>query len=181
MSGCVIDSCSLLNLYTGWRGLSELKQLDINWYIPDAVAAESQFSRERGNDGNFSVNSIDVEKFIDEGIFIRVRPEGPLEIEDYVNFAAEIDDGEAQAIAIAKNRKLQFLSDDAKAVRLCLGVAEKTEVVSTPRILNTWSLLAEGNIGRIPSVIRRIEELARFSPKAGSPWYSWWKEQANRP
>ena len=60
------------------------------------------------------------------------------ESESYVEHAAYVDDGEAQALAIAQHRSLSLLSDDRAGIRRArdLGI----DVVTTLDLLVAWSL-----------------------------------------
>ena len=118
MGDCIIDCCSLLNLYAGWGGLEELRGLNHTWHICEAGLAESEFTREYGPEGLPVDVALDLYPLIDSALLHRARPETDTELADYVNFAGEVDDGEAQALAIAKGRKYILLTDDRKATRI---------------------------------------------------------------
>lgn len=174
MNDRVIDSCSLLNLYTGWRGLSPLKELNRTWYVCEAVFEESQYTRELKDDGGTVLVPVDLKPDVDSGVLNRIRPESESEFEDYVNFAVELDDGEAQSLAIAKNRGFILLTDDRKAQRVASEVNVVT--ITTPSVLQDWAMVAPANNERLPEILRRITTLARFSPSADSPHYEWWRQ-----
>jgi len=175
MENHVIDCCSLINLYTGWRGLAELADLQgIIWHVCEAVVSETEYTREFAGDG-FATIPIELSPFISDGLLRRTRPENSAETQDYVDLATEVDDGEAQAIAIARGRGYTLLTDDYKASRLAaeLGVS----VVSTPGLLESWERLSSSNAVRLPDIVRRISVLARFNPRADSPHRDWWRSQ----
>jgi predicted nucleic acid-binding protein len=54
-----------------------------------------------------------------------------------VNFATEVDDGEAQSLAIAKHRGFVFLTDDRKAVKVAQRPDVAVRTTSTPNILQS--------------------------------------------
>jgi predicted nucleic acid-binding protein len=82
------------------------------------VLNEAEFTREFGPDGAPQMVPLDVNALTQLGLWLPARPETEQEIEDYVNFAIEVDDGEAQALAIAKHRGFVLLTDDRKAVKV---------------------------------------------------------------
>ena len=87
MDDHIIDCCSLLNLYTGWGGLAELRELRRTWYVCEAVLNEAEYTREYGADGVPVLIPLDMRGLIQSGILHSARPETEAEIDDYVNFA----------------------------------------------------------------------------------------------
>lgn len=168
----IIDSCSLINLATGWRGLEELGSLDCQWHVCDAVLKESEFTREYDVNGVPELVPLDVNRWTQQGLLRHIYPEAEHEIQDYVEFACEVDDGEAQALALAKNRGLVLLTDDRKA----LSLAERNgiQTLSTAAVLVAWAALAPRHQARLREILTRIEVLARFRPPCGSVEYAWW-------
>lgn len=175
MDDHIIDCCSLLNLYTGWRGLEELRELRRTWYVCDAVLNEAEYTREYGADGVPVLIPLDMKGLTQSGLLQATRPETEAEIDDFVGFACEVDDGEAQALAIAKNRGFVLLTDDRKAARIAQRPDVAVRVTSTAKILQAWAKLDTSNEPRLRNVIERISALARFSPRIDSPDYPWWK------
>lgn len=176
MQGRIIDCCSLINLVTGWQGLDELTSLGIQSHICDAVVQESEFTRDYDDKGQPKLVPLNIGKMTESGLLLRVYPETTLEQQDYLEFAYEVDDGEAQALAIAKHRGLILITDDRKAISLAQrkGIQVKTE--STIQILQTWAALAPNNVKKLPKIISRIEVLARFRPPPNTKDFAWWNK-----
>lgn len=175
MDDHIIDCCSLLNLYTGWRGLAELRELRWTWYVCEAVLDEAEYTREYGADGVPVLIPLDMRELTQSGQLLSARPETEAEIDDYVSFACEVDDGEAQALAIAKHRGFVLLTDDRKAARIAQRPDIAIRITSTAKILQTWAQLDTRNEMRLREVIARIATLARFGPRMDSPDYEWWR------
>lgn len=175
MDDHVIDCCSLLNLYSGWSGLTELRELRRTWHICEAVLGEAEYTREYGPDGFPLLVPLDMTALTRSGLLLPARPETEQEIDDYVSFAIEVDDGEAQALAIAKNRGFVLLTDDHKAARVAGTSPVGVRTTSTANILRAWALLDPSNEARLHEVIARITVLARFRPRMDSPDYAWWR------
>ena len=175
MDDHVIDCCSLINLYAGWGGLKELRDFHRTWHICEAVLNETEFTREFGPDGAPVMVRLDMNALTQLGLWLPARPKTEQEIEDYVNFATEVDDGEAQALAIAKHRGFVLLTDDRKAVKVAQRPDVAVRTTSTPNILRSWGQLDPRNEARLHEVVRRIAVLARFSPHKNSPDYTWWR------
>lgn len=174
MPGQIIDCCSLINLYTGWGGLTELQTIGSSLHVCTAVAAELEYTREFGPDGMPVLVPLDMAALQRSGGFSVCGPQAANEIEDYVSFAAEVDDGEAQALAIAKHRGWVLLTDDEKAKKIAALPDVCVATRTTADILRTWSLQNPDNEKRLPTVISRITRLARFRPPADSPDHGWW-------
>ena len=175
MDDHVIDCCSLINLYAGWGGLKELRDFRQTWHICAAVLNEAEFTREFGLDGTPQMVQLDMNALTQLGLWLPARPETEQEIEDYVNFATEVDDGEAQALTIAKHRGFVLLTDDRKAIKVAQRPDVAVRTTSTPNILQSWGQLDPGNEARLHEVVGRITVLARFSPHKDSPDYAWWR------
>ncbi len=175
MGDGIIDCCSLINLYTGWRGLSELRALSGTWYVGDAVLdQEAQYTRDRDADGRVITVALDLRQAEESGAIRRATLHTSAEIDLYVDLSQELDDGEAQAIAIAKIRGLTLLTDDAKARRLAHSAGLRVSTVSTARVLQTWAAQEPSHQLQIREVLQRIVTLARFRPRHDDPGFDWW-------
>ena len=56
---------------------------------------------------------LEIQRWVDDGIIEQCEL-GVDEEEDFVNYAAQIDDGEAMCLAIARSRQLVIVTDDRK-------------------------------------------------------------------
>lgn len=175
MDDHIIDCCSLLNLYTGWGGLAELRELRRTWYVCEAVLNEAEYTREYGADGVPILIPLDMNALTQSGLLHSAHPETEAEIDDYVTFACDVDDGEAQALAIAKNRGFVLLTDDRKAANIAQRPDVAVRITSTAKILQAWAQLDTRNEARLHEVISRIAMLAKFSPRMDSSDNEWWR------
>jgi len=177
LDGGIIDCCSLINLYTGWRGLNELRTLSGTWYVGDTVLdQEAQYTRDQDAEGRIITVALDLRQAEESGAIRRVTLDTSAEIELYVDLAQELDDGEAQAIAIAKTRGLTLLTDDAKARRFAHSAELTVSTVSTAMVLQIWAAQDPSHQLRIPEVVQRIATLARFRPRQDDPGFDWWNK-----
>ena len=170
----IIDCCSLLNLYTGWKSLRPLAELNISLHVCENVLKEILYVNEFALDGSKIKLAVDVCSLQSEFSYIVVRPESSDEINDYVDFSVEIDDGEAQSLAIAKHRQLILLSDDRKALILAKREDICVHASTTTNMLRLWGEISENNAKQLPEVLHRISNLARFRPRVGSTERDWW-------
>ena len=123
---------------------------------------------------------LDTGDLVKSGLLLAARIETEQELEDYVNFAIELDDGEAQALALAKHRKLLLLTDDRKANSVAQRADVGVRTISTANVLQIWSQLDPRNEARLHQVIPRISMLARFTPRADLVDYVWWHKYLDR-
>ena len=175
MTNRVVDCCSLLNLYTGWGSLAGLHQLDYTWHICEAVLNESEYIREFDQDQRAVMVPLDVRTLIDGQRITSVRPETDAEVAAYVDFAQDIDDGEAQALAIAKHRHFTLLTDDGKATRLAHRPDVNVATITTVHVLKEWAERTKIEADALRHIVRRIQVLARFAPRRDSPDFAWWQ------
>jgi predicted nucleic acid-binding protein len=96
---------------------------------------------------------------------------------NYLNFAQLIDDGEAQAIALAKHRGFLLLTDDRKALKLARREDVGVRTISTVDVLREWIEHEAVDTDNIRAVLKRIRELARYMPPKNSPELVWWLAQ----
>ncbi len=174
MNSHIIDCCSLLNLYTGWGRLAELRALGRTWHVCEAVLQEAEYTREYGADGIPVLVPMRMSEVNRDAILLPALIATDAEMEDYVNFASEVDDGEAQALSIAKHRGFVLLTDDRKAMSVARRPDVAVSTTSTSEVLRAWAQLDMQNQARLVEVVRRITALARFRPRTDSADYQWW-------
>jgi predicted nucleic acid-binding protein len=104
-----------------------------------------------------------------------VQPESDAELDAYVEFASELDDGEAQAMAIAMHRGFILLTDERKALQIAQRADVAVRTITAAQVLQKWVEQSAANAGRLPEVLRSIEERARFRPRQGSLDGEWWE------
>ncbi len=141
----IVDCCSLINLYSGWGGLSELSSLHRVWCIGDAVLNEAAFIREFDPLGIPEKIALDLQPAVDAKLLLVQRIQSRAELYDFVDFSMEIDDGEAQALALAKHRGYSFLTDDRGATKFAERDEVAVKTITTAEILKEWAQLNQSN------------------------------------
>ncbi len=175
----IIDCCAFLNLYAGWGGLEELRALPYTCYICEAVYNESEFTREYGAGGVLVDVRLELNPLVDSQLLKVVRPETDTELTDYVDFAQEVDDGEAQALAIAKHRRYLLLTDDRKAASIAARPDVAVATITTVGVLQEWQQHNHIDARALQQVMQRISVLARFAPPRNTADWLWWLAQLN--
>jgi hypothetical protein len=158
----------------------ELESFNYSWFISEAVLSEAQHINEYSGEGELIRVPLNLSDAVGSEVVASVKPESDQEIEDYVSFAMELDDGEAQSLALAKHRGFVLLTDDKKALRIAKRPDVNVGILTTPQVVRLWSELDLANAARVPQVIKRVQFLARFSPARGSPEADWWHEQLSK-
>lgn len=177
----IIDCCSLINLYAGWGGLVELRQLGGEWFVGDVVLAEAQYVLEPQADGTRVRAPFAFEAYVIQGLLVPARPETEAEMTDFIGFAEELDDGEAQALALAKHRGWTLLTDERKATRIARREDVNVQTLSTAQLLKVWGGVGPVNASRLREVLQRIEIRARFSPPKETADSAWWDQVKSLP
>jgi hypothetical protein len=98
-----------------------------------------------------------------------------VELAAYVAFAAELDDGEAMALAIARCRGWQLATDERKAIRLAGEVG--VPVLTTPAVLKRWVDVLGPSGTEVGAALSAIRDRARFLLSGRDPLCDWWMEQ----
>ena len=121
---------------------------------------------------------IDLQSLVDDGALTACDASEGAELDLYVDFASQIDDGEAMALAIAKSRRWTVATDDRKAIRLATEHA--ITVVTTPDLMKSWADNVRPTEMELQQIILRIESQATFFPASRHHLYEWWNKSAGR-
>ena len=172
----VLDTCCLVNLAAIDGTLDCLASFALTWYVPTAVQAEGIFIRAAAD--SRVVHRIELTTAMSAGTVQICAPADDAEHALYVEFAFSLGDGEAMALAIAKNRGWKVATDDRKARIKADAVG--VSVVTTPELLQRWA--THGLIRSRKSRTRSagFETLARFVPAEDSPAARWWRKGSGR-
>lgn len=174
MADQIVDACCLINLYASGSLKAIISACGGDFYVSEEVRRESLSIRQVDPaDTSLLIPSpIDFSPEIFSGLIKECRLETKEEIDLYVNFAIEVDDGEASSLAIAKSRSWTVATDDRKAIRLASDSG--IDIITTPELIERWVKNSKATDDEIKLTIRAIERFARFRPRRGSPLYTWW-------
>ncbi len=181
----VLDACCLVNLAAADALDTWLGDLGLTWTLPEAVLNEALFLRGRGADPGEAGGSdpteparqpITLDPHFRSGLLTIVQPETEKELTAYVDFARDLDDGEAMGLAVAQCRGWQLATDDRKAVRLAGKVA--VPVLTTPTVVKLWVDALGPSAAEIRATLVAIQDRARFLPGGRDPLCDWWMERS---
>ena len=172
MGEAAIDSCCLINLCAVGRLEEWLPGLGFSWHVSGAVMKEVLYLRTWDEEGGRQKEEIDLGALMDQGVLASCDITPGAELALYVQLAAQVDDGEAMGLAIAKTRGWRLATDDKPALRL----AAEMDVTSmtTPEIMHSWAGTGMARPGKVATALRRIEKHARYRPPDDHTLANWW-------
>ncbi len=169
----VFDTSVILNLVATGHAERILESLESPCLVSTAAAEEIIYIR--ADDPAQPVQPVSIESWISAELIAVVSPEGPKEEDLYVQFASELDDGEAMSLAICHARGCILATDDRKARRLAGSLTPMTvPLISTAEILHSWATQTATQAEPLRQIIQAIERRARFLPPQGDPFRDWW-------
>jgi hypothetical protein len=177
--GLILDACCVINLYASGEMSDILQALSTSVAVA-AYVKDKEATRILCEPDGTSVRKyeqIDLQPFIDHGLLVIVSPDNEAEDTTYVNFAVDLDDGEAITGAIAFHRNWSIASDDRKAIAFLSRNAPYVQIVTTPEILQFWVSTANPHPDIVRRALRNIRTRARYEPDRGHTLYDWWQDK----
>lgn len=178
MSGLALDACCLLNLVAAGKILHENStKLGFSVFVPKVVAMESIYILQPDDDqtGQLVRKEVDMNNYVDRKLVSYCDVEGSYEAELYVQFAVQIDDGEAACLAIAKSRSWIMATDDRVARRI--ATEHTVKVLGTLEIVRTWAESNSVSDSEIALAIGNIQRFAKYAPRANVTDADWWYQK----
>ena len=175
MSGLAVDACCLLNLMAAGNILNPTStKLGFSLYVPVVVAKESIYYLQPDEDHADQLvrKEVKVDELVQLGQVSYCDVEGSYESELYVQFAVQLDDGEAACLAIAKSRTWTIATDDRVARRI--AAEQSVPILGTPEIVKIWAESNSVSDLDIASAINNIQRFAKYTPKVTVPDADWW-------
>jgi predicted nucleic acid-binding protein len=98
--------------------------------------------------------------------------EGERELELFVEFAINLDDGEASSLAIAVSRGWTLATDDRKGRRL--ATKHHVKLISTSELIHQWVNSNSIPEAAVCEILNRIQQFGKFRPRRTDSLYEWW-------
>jgi predicted nucleic acid-binding protein len=172
MSSIVIqDACVLINLLASARFEDIASGCDLRFAIASVVAQESMYLH-NGDSGEREM--IDLQSLLENGTLEILSAESENEKLRYIELALNLDDGEAESVAIAEARHFALATDDKKARNLIQREGLKIELWSTCSLIQHWQGKCSVPDSDLKLVLTNIFKRARYRPKLGHPDFDWW-------
>lgn len=174
MADQIVDACCIINLYASGKAQDIVSACGGSFYVSEQVRRESLSIRQPDqHDPALLITSpVSLDEAISNGLIRECHLETGTEIEKYVEFAAQLDDGEASCLAIAKSRGWTVATDDRKAIRV--ASESGISVITTPELIERWVKASSPTVREIIETLRSIERFANFRPRRASPLHDWW-------
>lgn len=170
----LIDACVLINLCASGVLEEISRAVHVRFVVTAEVAAEALYIEVQGER-----ERIDIDRLIEIGA-LRLDELKEEEIAAMVEFANDVDEGEAATLAVATNRGIAVATDDIAALRFIDRRELQVTVLGTSDLVRQWAE-SPGSPRRedVRGAIVRIELGASFHPSQRDPNYSWWKESSS--
>jgi predicted nucleic acid-binding protein len=172
MASIVIqDACVLINLLAGGRFEDIASGCGLRFAIASVVAQETMYLHD-ADSGQREI--IDLKPLIEKEILETLTAESENEKLRYIELALNLDDGEAESVAIAEARNFGLATDDRKARNLIQREGLKIELWSTCSLLRHWQSKCSVSDRELKNILTNIFKRARYRPKSGHPDFDWW-------
>jgi predicted nucleic acid-binding protein len=172
MASIVIqDACVLINLLASGRFDDIAGGCGLNIAIAATVAKETMYLH---NSAPNEREKINLTPLFENGMLQILAAESENEKLRYIELALNLDDGEAESVAIAEARKFALATDDKKARNLIQKEGLKIELWSTCALLQHWQNKCSIPNDEMKSILTNIFSRARYRPKSGHPNFDWW-------
>ncbi len=171
----VIDTCTLINLLASGEIESILSMAGEQFLICTAVQEESLYLR--ADNPTADKEKIDLTLLVDNGVLTLCQLETPDEEQLYVNFASQLDDGEAMTLAIAINRNFELVTDEKKARRLYReATGSEDSLKCTSQLIRQWAERTGISGEQLKMILLKIQQRARYHPPNWDANNDWWTD-----
>jgi hypothetical protein len=185
----LLDACCLINLFATDLVTEILEALPYKFAAARYVAEEEVLEIEAvpgdegsGGDTDRVVLRPRITELIDKGILSKLEISSSDERVELVRFAAELDDGEAETLALALTRGGRVATDDKKAIRVAEEawasntVSRSAPCLRTTDLIFEWADLKEIEDADLARILRDIARRASFLPPKSDPHFERWME-----
>lgn len=174
-SPVVLDACCLINLAATGKLEGVIRELPWPAVVTTVVLAEAlhvygPMPAEPGVPR--SREPLDVRGLVVRGVVTEMSLQTDAEYAAFVRYAADVDDGEAAGLALAKLHGLTLATDDRKARRI--AAAGGIRLLGTPELVRAWAEAVGLKADAIGPILERVRDRARFVPAQNLPESDWW-------
>ena len=171
----ILDACVLINLLATGRAEEILSSSDHSFAICTVVRIESIYLR--AADPSAPPEEAKLDGLVESGCLKVLELSGNPEDALYIDYAGQLDDGEAMSLALAQSRGLFMATDDRKARRLFTEeVQDSGRLLSTAGILRRWSEKIRMERNELKKLLLEVSRRGRFFPQPGDPDFVWWSD-----
>jgi predicted nucleic acid-binding protein len=168
----LLDTCVLINILASGEAEPILTTLKNRWLICTAVKKETIYLRTE--EGDNPLRAVSLDPLINSRLLEVCDIESEDEARLYVNYATNLDDGEAMSVALAVARGYTLATDERKARRIFLENGLREHLTCSSQIIREWSEAAAISPGRVKEALLEIMNGARFRPANNDDNRKWW-------
>jgi len=182
----LLDACCLINLFATGRIDEILTALPYRFAAARYVAEEEVLEIEAVPDGGTGAGTDRmtlrprIAGLIETGILSKLEISSGEEQVELVRFAAELDDGEAETLALAWVRGGRVATDDKKAIRVAEEAwasnpaGRRAPCLRTSELVFEWADLKEIEDAELARILRDVARRASFLPPKSDPHFKRW-------
>jgi hypothetical protein len=175
MAKWYLDGCALLNLYASKRFDQLAAGLGVAFLVTPRVAGEALYVFERESLSQGPQAPVDLSPLVHAGcLVIEPEPSTDEELEGLVEWALTLDEGEAEAVAVALCRGGGLVTDDRKAIRELTARSPDTPLLTTAGLLRRWAEAAKPPQQELREILLDIQIGGNFTPGRRDPDLEWW-------
>lgn len=173
----LLDACCLINLFASGRIEEILSVLPSRFCVAEKVTEEALYIllEDEGEDVTAEREVISAQPLITAGLVAVMRPESEEEEAAYIDFAVDLDDGEAMTCALGVRRSFDVATDERKAIRILGERAPNVVVHTTASLIKAWADLSQADRQIVRRTLQSIQIRGRFRPGRQEPLQTWWE------
>lgn len=171
MQPLILDACCILNLYATGFFEQIVQELSYDFHVGTRCRGEAQWIRMENSEEREPVR---LDRVFASELMVEDSLDTPQEKDLFVRFAAQMEDGEAEAAAIAVNRTHLLATDERKIHRILRERHSELRLVTTLELLKEWQNSCSLPDEQMAVVLRRVRFRARFTPRRAGPLSHWW-------
>jgi predicted nucleic acid-binding protein len=173
-STVILDACVLINLLASGEAESIIRVAAEEFRICEVVEKETIYLRS-DDPQEETFEAVQIAPLKDAGLLSVCAVENPIEEVLYVNYASQVDDGEAMSIAIAETRGYKIATDDRKARRIFLeATGAPDRLIWTSDLVRKWAEQENISPEKLKSTLLSIRQRATFFPPKRDANHNWW-------
>lgn len=172
----LLDACCIINLVASKHIQKILETLPYDFATTRLVVSTELISVGRGASTSESAEREALaQSYIESLKSLRILDfSSEDELASFIEFATQLDDGEASVCALALAHGGAVATDDRKALRLLERKHPQASVVQTPELLYQWAELTGTPDQEMGALLRAVYQRGRFYPRRDAPRFDWW-------
>jgi len=167
----LLDACSLLNIYGTGEMESIIRTLPFRVAVGVRARREAQWIRVEGEEER---EPVDIQPLVDTRLVVIEELQSQEEIDLFVELGLLLDDGEAEALALAIVRGYSMATDDRKARRMAEVRIDRSRLWSTLELLHEWHTRGGPSGPILSKTLRRMAYCSTYYPRRSDPLWGWW-------